>query len=125
MGVNRISTESPPLQERVTWSTTSPSKIPCEDLQELLAQWRIAPLATALDQNFYRLTSWPWLCLVVAPEQWIALLNLLDEHADQAERRAVAFWAHRRSPQEVIRAYHAERGVLVPHGPDKIDRFRS
>jgi hypothetical protein len=100
-------------------------RVPSEDLQPLLATWQDAPLVTSLDQGFHRFTSWPWQCLVVAPEQRTDLLDLLDARADQAERRAAAFWANRESPQEILRKHNESRGMVAPYGPDKIARFRS
>lgn len=112
-----------PYEEIVFYDLTI--VIPSEDFQPLLAVWREAPLATSLGQDFYRFTSWPWQCLVVVPGQRTELLALLDTRAEQAERRATEFWANRESPQDILRAYHERRGVIIPHRPDKIDRFRS
>jgi hypothetical protein len=100
-------------------------RIPSEDLQPLLVKWRDASMATSLGQDFYRLTSWPWQCLVVTPWQRAELLAIFNGCAAQAERRAEEFWTDRKSPQEILRAHNESRGLFITYGSDKIARFRS
>jgi hypothetical protein len=94
-------------------------RIPCEDLQPLLLQWRTSPRTTALGQDFYRFASWPWQCLAVTPEQRADLLDLFHARVGQAQDRSVAFWANRKSPQEVLHEHYAHKGVNVLYEPDK------
>jgi hypothetical protein len=100
-------------------------RVPSEDLSDLVARWLVAPAVSVLDQEFHRFTSWPWKCLVVDSRQRSDLLYLLTTRVDLAARRAARFWADRESPQEILRKYNESKGVVIPYGPDKIDRFRS
>ncbi len=99
--------------------------IPSEDLADLVSSWRDAPVVTALDWTFHRFTSWPWKCLVVDPQQRGDFLALFDARLDIADHRARQFYADCKSPQETLREYNEGRGVVIPYGPDKIDRLRS
>ena len=112
-----------PYEEVVSYDLTI--RIPSEDLQSLLLQWRDAPQVTSRGQDFYRFASWPDQCLVIAPKQHADFLNFFDACVDQAQIRAAAFWANRRSPQEVMYAYHEGKGAIIAYEPDKIARFRS
>lgn len=98
--------------------------IPSEHLDGLVAKWRRAPVVTSQGLEFYRLTSWPWKCLVVDPRQRVELLTLLDARLEVAERRAAAFYADARSPQEVLREINEARGASIPYGPDPLARLR-
>ena len=99
--------------------------VPSEDLADLTSQWRSASAVMSLGQTFYRFNSWPWKCLVVDPQQRGDLLALFDARLDIAEHRAMKFYADRKSPQETLRKYNEGRGVVIPYGPDKIDRLKT
>lgn len=100
-------------------------RIPSEDLGPLLLQWEGAARVTSRGQDFYRLASWPDQCLVLAPKQRVDLLDLLVTRVDQAQMRTAVFQTNRRSPQEVMSAYHEGRGAGISYGPDGVTKFRS
>lgn len=62
--------------------------------------------------------------VIFTAEQRIELLRQLDRIAPEAEERARAFWANRKTPNQALAEHNLREHGATFCGPDKHERFR-